>query len=249
MEETLESYFQDVISCTLEDFDPDANEEEREKIVQETSKELSEYAKYYAWEKINDNYLEYKTTKRNGKRKRAHTKLKREWQESVALDLVRESDKEIDLREVKRRKLTNVLEKAGLPTPAYFDPEKKIPEDILELPTTDKNEVEGWDYMGTYNITTGSILALIDANLEEVFSFLIRNCHSVEEMKDEVEKMIEYELTDEEIVGPVKDLLNDIVKMKDEKLEEVSKKLLEDENYRNDIIEKSLARMEEKIKD
>ncbi len=245
--EKLKGYFEDVVVCALEDSKATKNDPDgRENFVKEVVEKLCNHADFYAVEEINENFLNYANTKRKREKERSYEKIKHDLQDSVTINLD-EISSYTRLRRVKRRKMNDVIEKiherwqdCHLSHPA----EKKIPDDLKNLPRNDENQVELWDYIPTYDVDQSCILSLVNAPIIEVFEFLIRNCHSIDEMIETMDQASQYSLFDEETAVGFIDLLKTIEEKTEEKIKDLVNKHLEEKlkNLGN-------KHLEEKMKD
>nr|QBK85912.1 MAG: hypothetical protein LCMAC101_05070 [Marseillevirus LCMAC101] len=221
----LKDYVEDVVSCALEDSKViEDDSEARDKFVKEVTEKLYRQVEFYAWERINENSFLFRATKRKREQDRIDEKFRRSIQEDVAINL-HENSSEFQLRLVKKRRMNEAIkETQDFTTPYTYQPaEKELPENFEKLPMSDENEREPWDYVSTYKTDASCLLSLMDAPLEEVINFLIRNCHSAEEMKTTMVKISQCGLVDKEISWPIENLLDDIVEMEKKEREETEK--------------------------
>ncbi len=250
----LKDYFEDTVSCALRDFEYiEDNPEARNKFVEGVATKLHNQSCFYGWEFVNTNYIDYVTTKRKRKRDRINEKERRNFMESVAISLDKCSS-EYQLRLVKRRKIDEALKKISLDSTFYtvVPAKKELPNNIEEMPTNDENEIEPWDYMKTYEPNDSSLLSLANAPFKEVLYFLIRNCYSTKEMKEEIDKISKCGLVDEEITGSVGSLLKDIVEMEEERdnlTKEMMKEMVVDGKMKDENLQLLIKKISQKSED
>ena len=90
--EKLKDYFEDVVSCALQDFEGIKDKlEARDKFVEGVATKLHNQACFYGRELVNINYVDYYTTKKKRKKDRIGENSRRTLLESVVISLDKHS--------------------------------------------------------------------------------------------------------------------------------------------------------------